>query len=161
MIYDILEESEMERNLKSYFNFTERVFGEDVALEMATVSPSIKDSLSCFSKRFDMCADIDVYLSILKTCAIVGDETKAVQDANSLIASNHIDELIQDMQANKGMTKEILKTFIRYSCMTSSELLQRKVNLINSFDSVSERLHNIEDYYSAQKDLCSKKKVSK
>ena len=92
----IFKEREVEIQLKNYFQYMEKFYGEEFAIKTTLTNYSIQQALSFFSKRFDNFEDSDIYSALLRRCILCNGKNVYVEYANDLIAENRIEELLED-----------------------------------------------------------------
>lgn len=143
----IFEEREVEIQLKKYFQYMEKFYGEEFAIKTTLTNYSIQQALSFFSKRFDNFEDSDIYSALFRRCVLYNGKNGYVEYANNLISENRIEELLEDIEVDCLLKQGLVRNFLNSASLTTSQLLGR-LERSKSFTSSVENLVKIDEYFS-------------
>lgn len=145
-MHKILNELPIETDLKQYFKYMERTYGEEVAINTALGNEGICSSLLDYSDRFDKYQDLDVYLAIFRSCVLSKNSNVYVEYARLCISTGMIDELLIFVDSNKKLKYELIKKFLEQISLTSEQLYNYLKQGKNSRSIVSS-LNKLNEYY--------------
>ena len=143
----IFKEREVEIQLKNYFQYMEKFYGEEFAIKTTLTNYSIQQALSFFSKRFDNFEDSDIYSALLRRCILCNGNNVYVEHANDLIAENRIEELLEDIEVDYLLKQGLVMNFLNSASLTEEQLYER-LKQRKGFDSSAENLKKIDEYFS-------------
>ncbi len=99
----------IEEKLKIYFNNLEKVYGEEVAVETATESISIVDSLRKYSSLFENSNDKEVLGELAKKAIIFSNNSFITK----MVKENEIEDLMINISTDILLKKDLIKNYIR------------------------------------------------
>ncbi len=143
----IFEEREVEIQLKKYFQYMEKFYGEEFAIKTAITNHSIQQALSFFSTRFDNFDDCDIYSALFRRCVLYNSDNIYAKYANNCISENRIGELLEDIEVDCLLKQGLVRNFLNSASLTTSQLLGR-LERSKSFTSSVENLVKIDEYFS-------------
>ena len=117
---------EIEEKLRMYFCNVENIYGEDVAVESATESESIVDSLKKYSPLFEGNNDKEILGELIKKTIVFND----YDFIDEMVNKDEIEELMFYISTNIYIKKAILKNYVRTIC-SISEISDEKRLLLN------------------------------
>ena len=126
-MHKILNELPIETDLKQYFKYMERTYGEEVAINTAL-------------------ENLDVYLAIFRSCVLSKNSNVYVEYARLCISTGMIDELLIFVDSNKKLKYELIKKFLEQTSLTSEQLYNYLKQGKNSRSIVSS-LNKLNEYY--------------
>ena len=124
-VIDVLEESEDDKQLKSYLSRINRVFGEDYATVVLSSDISLRKSLSLFSSKFDNIPSIHIQ-SLLLQNALLSNNEYYINFIKKLLNEDKYQDLFPSASINMQMRKDLIRLFVRQSERTNLKLYNAK-----------------------------------
>ena len=124
-VIDVLEESEDDKQLKSYLSRINRVFGEDYATVVLSSDISLRKSLSFFSSKFDNIPSVHIQ-SLLLQNALLSNNEYYINFIKKLLNEDKYQDLFPSASINMQMRKDLIRLFVRQSERTNLKLYNAK-----------------------------------
>ena len=124
-VIDVLEESEDDKQLKSYLSRINRVFGEDYATVVLSSDISLRKSLSLFSSKFDNIPSVHIQ-SLLLQNALLSNNEYYINFIKKLLNEDKYQDLFPSASINMQMRKDLIRLFVRQSERTNLKLYNAK-----------------------------------
>lgn len=143
----LLSENEISQRINKYFYLMECFYGEDVAIETATVKNDILNSLAQFSNGFDLLEPSDIYVQLLAKIALIEvKDNDALSFVKEKIEDSEIEETIQEIESNLDLKRTVVRCYVRH--LTPNKKLFES---IQDKDSAKKALNNLYEYSTVKK----------
>lgn len=150
VLKDLLRPNSSDFYLKRYFKEMEDVYGIDVAVETALEKKEIKDSINFYRPTDAKINDLDIDLAILKSAVLTNNVNNEyyLTFAKKMIYSGKTEALINLMNSNTFLKRDLVKKFAESSSYSYSEQFKKVKNQRMAFGMLATL-----SYYKVEKEM--------
>lgn len=151
----LLSENEISQRINKYFRLMEGFYGEEVAVETATIKNNILSSLEQFSTGFDFLDSSDIYVQLLAKLTLIDvKDNDVLHLVKEKIKNSEIEETIQAIESNIDLKRAVVRCYVRH--LTPN---QKLFESINDKASAKKALDNLYEYNTIKKESSQYKRI--